>query len=68
MRHEVPTIAFRGKIAQAMAKAYEERQAEGEHRGTMKCTHCGSSLSFAVAPDGRSRGHCSASCGIRWQT
>lgn len=65
-RFDPPSIAFRGKLAQAMNQAYQQRQAGQDYSGRMRCPHCGSTLPFTVLSNGLSRGSCSAGCGIRW--
>lgn len=65
MDHEVPTIAWRGKVARLMAAVQQEKPAQGERTGKIRCI-CGASLTFNIQATGSSRAHCSAGCGVRW--
>lgn len=65
MRHESPTIAWRGKVARLIAQVHDQKPAQGEHSSTIRCI-CGATVHFNIQSTGISRGHCSAGCGVRW--
>lgn len=66
MQYTSPTIAWRGKLAQAVNKAHQQRIPTQEVRGTFECPHCRSPLHFVAQANGNTRGQCSSGCGIRW--
>ena len=68
MRTTSPTIAWRGKLAQAVHQAHQHRDPEREVSGRIRCPACGSPINFTVQRDGRSRGQCSAAGCMRWST
>jgi hypothetical protein len=65
-RFQPPSIKERGQVAQAMNAVQQFKPQQGEHKGTMRCTKCGSSLSFTIQSSGISRGQCSAAGCLRW--
>lgn len=65
MRHESPTIAWRGRLARLRADVQQEKPSQGERQGTLRCV-CGATFHFNIQSTGLSRGHCSAGCGARW--
>ena len=65
MKFTPPTIARRGQLARLQAQVYQQKPANGEHQGTMRCM-CGATLHFNIQASGLSRAHCSAACGARW--
>jgi hypothetical protein len=65
MRHDTPTIAWRGRLANLVAQVQQQKPPHGEKRGTIRCV-CGATLQFSVQSNGLSRAHCSAGCGVRW--
>jgi hypothetical protein len=69
MPYTSTTIAWRGKVAEAVNQVYKQRRANEERAGTITCPHCRSPLHFRVQPDGRSSGRCAAgSTCIHWVT
>lgn len=65
MRHEVPTIAWRGKLANLVAQVQQQKPQHGERTGSLRCI-CGATLTYNIQATGLSRGQCSAACGVRW--
>jgi hypothetical protein len=66
MRFEVPSIKFRGAIAQAMAKAYERRDRLKDVSSSFPCTWCPGTVKFTTLIGGKSYGRCSSNCGVKW--
>jgi hypothetical protein len=62
----ITTVSHYGKVAQAMNAVQQFKPKHGEHKGTMRCTKCGSSLSFSIMSNGLSRGSCRSACGVKW--
>jgi hypothetical protein len=65
-RFEVPSLKFRGAIARAMGEVHEHHDRRRDISGTIACPWCKASLRFTVLMDGKSRGTCTGSCGVRW--
>lgn len=62
-----PTIAWRGKLANLVAQVQQQKPAQGEHQGRIRCI-CGATVHFNIQATGTSRGHCAAGCGVRWSS
>lgn len=60
------TVQHYGKVAQAMNLVQQHKPQHGEATGTIRCTHCGSSLRFTIFANGISRGQCTAAGCVRW--
>jgi hypothetical protein len=65
MRHESPSTAWRGKLANLVAQVHQLKPEHGEKQGTLRCL-CGATLTYNIQATGISRGQCSAGCGVRW--
>lgn len=66
MPYPSTTIAWRGKLADAVTKVHQHHDPRQDVTGRIACPHCGSPLPFTIQKDGHSRGSCVAGCGIRW--
>lgn len=66
MAYTSPSIAWRGKVAEAVNQVHQRRDVAKDVSGRITCPHCRSPLQFTIQRDGHSRGQClSAGC-IRW--
>lgn len=66
MHYTSTSIAWRGKVADAVNQVQQRRDPERDVTGRIACPHCRSPLLFTIQRDGRSRGQCAASDCIRW--
>lgn len=66
MRFESTSIAWRGKVAEAINRVHQQHDPKRDVSGRITCPHCKSPLPFTIQKDGHSRGTCLAGCGIRW--
>lgn len=66
MTYSSPTIAWRGKLADAVHQVQQRRDPQRDVTGRITCPACRASLQFTVQANGLSRGQCTAGCGMRW--
>lgn len=66
MSHSGTSLAWRGKVAEAVGQVHQRHDRAKDVTGRIACPHCRSPLQFTIQRDGHSRGQClSAGC-IRW--
>lgn len=61
-----PTIAWRGKLADAVNQVQQRRDPDRDVSGRISCPHCRSPLQFTIQRDGHSRGQCLSGGCVRW--
>lgn len=62
------SIAWRGKVAEAVNQVHQHHNPQRDVSGRITCPHCRAPLQFTVQRDGHSRGQCASRDCIRWVT
>jgi len=66
MPYNSTTIAWRGKVADAVNQVHQHLDRTRDVSGRINCPHCSSPLQFTIQRDGHSRGQCASAGCIRW--
>lgn len=66
MSYVSTSIAWRGKVADAINEVHQRLDRNTDVSGRITCPACRSPLNFTIQRDGHSRGQCASSGCIRW--